>query len=207
MRDSCSAGMPEPVSATSTTAPSSSIARDDRQPAALRHRVARVEEQVQEHLLQLVLDALHDRRRRRELLAHLDAAGLELVLEQRQHVVDDGVDVARAAVDLRRPRQVQQAVDDLRGAERLPLDLLEHLASSDRPGSAPSSSICVKLEMPVSGVFTSCATPAASRPIDAIFSEICSCSSSCTRVEMSSTMTIVPAIVAVRVAQRRGRRR
>ena len=35
---------------------------DDRQPAALRHRVARVEEQVQEHLLQLVLDALHDRR-------------------------------------------------------------------------------------------------------------------------------------------------
>ena len=26
-----------------------------------------------------------------------------------------------------RPRQVQQAVDDLRGAERLPLDLLEHL--------------------------------------------------------------------------------
>ena len=61
-------------------------------------------------------------------------------------------------------------------------------------GSAPSSSICVKLEMPVSGVLTSCATPAASRPIDAIFSEICSCSSSCTRVEMSSMMTIVPAI-------------
>ncbi len=31
---------------------------------------------------------------RAELLAHLDAAGAELVLEQRQHVVDDGVDVA-----------------------------------------------------------------------------------------------------------------
>ena len=38
-----------------------------------------------------------------ELLAHLDAAGSQLVLEQRQHVVDDGVDVDRAAVDLRRP--------------------------------------------------------------------------------------------------------
>ena len=60
-------------------------------------------------------------------------------------------------------------------------------------GSAPSRSICVKLEIPVSGVLTSCATPAASRPIDAIFSEICSCSSSCTRAVTSSTMTIVPA--------------
>ena len=35
----------------------------------------------------------------------------------------------------------------------------------------------MKLEIPVSGVLTSCATPAASRPSDAIFSEICSCSS------------------------------
>ena len=59
-------------------------------------------------------------------------------------------------------------------------------------GCAFSSSICVKLEMPVNGVLTSCATPAASSPIDAIFSEICSCSSSCTRVEMSSTMTMLP---------------
>ena len=40
--------------------------RDDREPAALRHRVARVQEQVQEHLLELVLDALHDDRRARE---------------------------------------------------------------------------------------------------------------------------------------------
>ena len=33
-------------------------AGDDRQPAAFRHRVARVQKQIQEHLLQLVLDAL-----------------------------------------------------------------------------------------------------------------------------------------------------
>ena len=54
----------------------------------------------------------------------------------------------------------------------------------------------MKLEIPVSGVLTSWATPAASRPIDAIFSEICSCSSSCTLVEMSSTITIVPVIAS-----------
>ena len=80
-------------------------------------------------------------------------------------------------------------------------------------GSAPCISICAKLEMPVSGVLTSCATPAASNPIDAIFSDICSCSSSCTRVEMSSTMSIVPAmapsesrsgVVATFTSRRRG---
>ena len=46
--------------------------------------------------------------------------------------------------------------------------------------------------MPVSGVLTSCATPAASRPIDAIFSEICSCSSSRTRSVMSSMSRMRP---------------
>ncbi len=124
-------------------------------------------------------------------------AVLELVLEQRQDVVDDGVQVHRPRSSTRRagPRQVQQPVDDLRGPERLALDLLQQ----PRPrvvGSARSSSIWVKLEMPVSGVFTSCATPAASRPIEAIFSEICSCSSSWTREVMSSMSTIVPPVDA-----------
>ncbi|HEV3484295.1 MAG TPA: PAS domain-containing protein, partial [Vicinamibacterales bacterium] len=36
-------------------------------------------------------------------------------LEQRQHVVDDHVQVDGARFDVRRPREVQQAVDDLRG--------------------------------------------------------------------------------------------
>ena len=57
--------------------------------------------------------------------------------------------------------------------------------------------------MPVSGVLTSCATPAASRPIEAIFSEICSCSSSCTRAVTSSTMTIVPTVVTPRPSEAR----
>ena len=102
-------------------------ARHDRQPAAFRHGVTRIEEQVQEDLLQLVLDALHQRRHGRQFLAHLDAAGAKLMLEERQHVVDHRVHVDRTAVDLRRPRQIEQAVDDLRRAERLFLDLLEHL--------------------------------------------------------------------------------
>ena len=93
MRASCSDGMPEPVSATSAIDASPSTRVDDRQPAAARHRVARVEEQVQEHLLQLVLDAEHRHRRRRQLAPHLDAADLELVLEQREHVGDDRVEI------------------------------------------------------------------------------------------------------------------
>ena len=110
-------------------------------------------------------------RRVTQVAPHADAMRLELVLEQRHHVGNDDVDVHQRAIARRGPRQGEESVDDLRRAERLPLDL-----SSSRVcgscGSAPSSSICVKLEIPVSGVLTSCATPAASKPIDAIFSEI-----------------------------------
>ena len=67
-------------------------------------------------------------------------------------------------------------------------------------GSAPSSSICVKLAMPVSGVLTSCATPAASRPMDAIFSDTCSCFSSSTRAVMSSRISTEPVDVELAVA-------
>ena len=50
---------------------------------------------------------------------------LELVLEQRQHVGDDDVDVNERPIGGRRTRQRQESVDDLRRTERLPLDLLE----------------------------------------------------------------------------------
>ena len=46
--------------------------------------------------------------------------------------------------------------------------------------------------MPVSGVFTSWATPAASRPMEAIFSECWSCSSRRTRAVTSSRIRMVP---------------
>jgi hypothetical protein len=104
----------------------------------------------------------------------------------------DGVEIDRAGVDLGWTRQVEQAVDDLRGAEGLPLDLLQdlgarvfrlgllqqHLREARDAGERRVDLV---------------RTPAASRPIDAIFSEICSCSSSCTRLEMSSMTRMVPA--------------
>ena len=61
------------------------------------------------------------------------------------------------------------------------------------PSSDRSSSICVKLEMPVSGVFTSWATPAASRPMAAIFSDRRSCSSRLARSVTSAMTRIQPA--------------
>src|ERR1019366_9811401 len=56
-----------------------------------------------------------------------DSRHLELLLEKRENVADDGVQIDVDALAALRawPRQIQQAVDDLRRAERLTLDLLE----------------------------------------------------------------------------------
>jgi hypothetical protein len=52
--------MPDPVSATSTNRLAALESEVNGQPPAPRHGVARVEEHVQEHLLQLVLHAVDD---------------------------------------------------------------------------------------------------------------------------------------------------
>ena len=91
MRAMCSDGMPTPVSDTSTIPSWPSTARRNRQPAALGHRVAGVEEQIEKDLLQLVFDATHDDRRRAKLAPDLDLGHLELRLEQRRDVADDDV--------------------------------------------------------------------------------------------------------------------
>src|SRR6185436_6035336 len=57
-------------------------ARRNRQPAAARHRIARVEEQVQEHLLELELVADHVDGRGVQLAPDLDAALFKLMFEQ-----------------------------------------------------------------------------------------------------------------------------
>ena len=75
-------------------------ARGDAEPPAAGHRVAGVEQQVEEDLLQLELVADEHQRRRRQLAAHLDAALLELMFEQRQHVADHGVEIDRLAFHL-----------------------------------------------------------------------------------------------------------
>src|ERR1035441_1706648 len=56
---------------------------------------------------------------------YLDARGLELVLQQRKRVVDDAIQIHVVELGARRAREVQQAVDDLGGAESLPRDLVQ----------------------------------------------------------------------------------
>ena len=115
------------------------------------------------------------------------------MLEQREHVADDGVDVDRAAVRPAAGRARFSRLLTILAARNVWRSIFSSSLVCGSSGSDRSSSICVKLEMPVSGVLTSCATPAASRPIAAIFSDICSCSSSWARSVMSSMITIVPA--------------
>ena len=76
-----------------------------------------------------MLDAVDQQRLLREFAAHLDAADLELVFEQRVDVIDDAIQIDRRPLAARRPRprQRQQAIDDLRGAEGLALDLFQNL--------------------------------------------------------------------------------
>src|SRR4029079_10740377 len=63
------------------------------QPSAARHRIAGVQKQIQEHLLKLVLDPDDGDRRVGKLAANLDAPDLELMLEQREYVRDDAVQI------------------------------------------------------------------------------------------------------------------
>ena len=75
----------------------------DRQPAAFRHCVPGIQEQIQEHLLQFVLESQHDHRRFAQLAPHPDAMRFKLMLEQAQHVGDHDVDVERRAIARGRP--------------------------------------------------------------------------------------------------------
>ena len=101
--------------------------RAQRQPAAARHRVARVQDQVEEHLLDAVLVAAHRRHVLRQLAPHPDPRAVELVLDEREHVGQHLVHVDLLELGPARAREVEQPVDDLRRAEALLLDLLEHL--------------------------------------------------------------------------------
>jgi hypothetical protein len=76
-------------------------------------------------LLEPVLVAAHRRERVRELFADADLGPFQLVLDQGEHVEQDLVDVERLHLQASRAREIQEAVDDLGGAEGLLLDLLE----------------------------------------------------------------------------------
>ena len=61
-----------------------------------------------------------------------DLRGLELMLEQGERVADDGVDVGLAVFRAAGAREVEQAVDDLGGAEGLLRDLVEQRGRASR---------------------------------------------------------------------------
>ena len=97
----------------------------DRKGAALRHSIFRVEEQVQEDLLQLTRVAIDEGQAGTETLFHTDVRGLHLMLEKRQSLVDDLVEVNVLELGSAGAREIQQAVDDLRSTEGLVRDLLQ----------------------------------------------------------------------------------
>ena len=70
-----------------------------------------------------------------ELLAHLDAAGLELVLEQRQHVADDDVEVARRRLSTCAGRARFSRLLTIFAARNVCRSIFSSsLRASDRPG-------------------------------------------------------------------------
>ena len=101
----------------------------------------------------------------------LNARGLELVFQQRQRIVDDLVEIHLGELGAAGAREIQQAVDDLRRAESLLRDLLEQRRLLCSSPCSCLASICAYEEMTASGVLTSCATPAASNPMDDILSD------------------------------------
>src|SRR3974390_674047 len=102
-----------------------SVAGRDGKCSAGRHSVFGIQEKIEEHLLQLAGVAEDWRQAGMQLGHHLNARRLELVLQQRERVLDYAVQVHVVEVRARGAGEVQQAVDNLRGAEGLPGDLFQ----------------------------------------------------------------------------------
>src|SRR5438270_8699376 len=86
-----------------------SIGRADVQRAAFaRHGIFGVQEQVQEHLLQLAGVAMDQRQSGVELRLYLHARGLELVLQERERFSNDLIQIDGAEFRGARTREIQQ---------------------------------------------------------------------------------------------------
>src|ERR1700756_412177 len=70
-----------------------SVGGADAQNSSIRHGVFRIQKQVEKHLLQAPGIALNVRQLIGQVILHCDLAGFELVLQQRQRVGDDLVDL------------------------------------------------------------------------------------------------------------------
>src|SRR5579871_1351326 len=86
-------------------------ARRDRHPAALARGVAGVEQQVDQHLLELVRVGRHVRERGVEARDELEVAGVELPLQEGPGALDDGPQRHRAPLDRLPPREVEHPAD------------------------------------------------------------------------------------------------
>src|SRR6185369_12391340 len=67
----------------------------DSEPAAAGHGIACVQKEIQKHLLKLMFNALHHHRHRRQLAPHANLPDRELMLEQREHISYDAIEIDR----------------------------------------------------------------------------------------------------------------
>src|SRR5579864_29274 len=95
------------------------------QGAAVGHGVLGIQKQVKKHLLQLAGVALNGGQMIVEFGMHLDARGLELMFQQGKGVADDFVDVNLGEFGAAGAGEIEQVVDDFRGAESLARDFIQ----------------------------------------------------------------------------------
>ena len=104
--------------------------RGDAQAAAAGHGFFGVEQEVEKDLLQLAGIAVNGGQIVYQLEVDDDLRGFELVLEQRERIANDLVQIGLAELGGGGAREIQQAVGDFRGAETLLRDLFEHGAEA-----------------------------------------------------------------------------
>ena len=87
--------------------------------SALWHRVARVHEEIQEHLLQAVCGAENRRQIFLKFARNLYVRRFERMRNQRESFFEYGIEIHFAKLRGAGARKIQQVVDDLAGAESL----------------------------------------------------------------------------------------
>src|SRR5579864_415491 len=101
------------------------IAAGHLQFAAAGHRLFGIEEQVQEDLLQSSGISLDRRNSRGQIRLDLNLGNLELMLQKRERVGDDLVNIDVGEFSAAGARKVQQVTDNFRSPEGLPRNLLQ----------------------------------------------------------------------------------
>ena len=103
--------------------------RADLDHAARGHGIARIHEEIEENLLQLVIRAQHGRQFLLQISRHLHVRGPERVRDQRKRFLDHGVQIHLGEFRRAGARKIQQIVDDFARAERLLDDFVDQLVA------------------------------------------------------------------------------